>query len=243
MGKAAPAPSNYTGAANAQSGASQSNVNAQTNANRANVNGGTNSQQWTQGADGKWTLNQGYGGAQGIADSLTGQAQQANATPMDDGSQAREQTINSAYGQAQRRLDPQWEQRQQLADSTLANQGIDPNSAAAQGAHREFSNQRNDAYGSAMSGAIHEGNQAGSDVFRNNLMARNNPLQQLLSLAGIGGPQYNQAGQAETPQLLAATMGQDAAAQRQWEAQQKQYTDAISAGGQLLGGVGKMFAF
>lgn len=243
MGKAAPAPSNYTGAANAQSGASQSNVNNQTNANRANVNGGTNSQQWTQGPDGKWTLNQGYGAAQGVADSLTGQAQQANATPMDDGSGARQQTIDAAYGQAQKRLDPQWAERQQLADSTLANQGIDPNSAAAQASRREFSNQRNDAYGSAMNSAISEGNRAGSEVFRNNMAARNNPLQQLLALAGIGGPQYNQAGQAETPQLLAATMGQDAAAQRAYEQQQKQITDAIGAGGQLLGGIGKMFAF
>ena len=243
MGKAAPSPGNYTGTAQQQSAASQGNVNTQTQANRANVNGGVNSQQWSQGADGKWTLNQGYGSTQGVADSLQQQALDANGKPLDNGSAARDQTIDSAYKQATSRLDPQWEQRQQLSESTLANQGIDPHSAAGQAARREFSQGRNDAYGSAMSGAIREGNAAGSQTFRDNLSARNNPMQQLMQLAGIGGPNYNTAGQAETPQLLAAQMGQDSAAQRQYEQQQKQITDAIAAGGQLLGGIGKMFAF
>lgn len=243
MGKAAPSPGNYTGTAQAQSQSSQNNVNQQTQANRASVNGNTNSQQWSQDQHGNWTLNEGYGGAQGIADQLKQQATDAFGQPLDNGSAARDQTIDAAYKQATSRLDPQWAQRQQLADSTLANQGIDPNSAAAQAARREFSQNRNDAYGSAMSGAIREGNAAGGEAFRNNLAARNNPLQQLLALAGMGGPNYNTAGQAETPQLLAAQMGQDAAAQRAYEQQQKQITDAIAAGGQLLGGIGKMFAF
>lgn len=244
MGKAAPTPSNYSSIANQQAGASQSAVNQQTQANRANVNGGTNSQQWVQGPDGKWTLNQGYGSAQGIADSLQQQALDANGQPLDNGSAARQQTIDAAYGDATARLDPQWAQQEQLMQSNLANQGIDPNSAAAQAARREFTQGRNDAYRGAMSSAIREGNASGSDVFRNNLAARNSPLQQLLALAGVGGPSYNTAGQAETPQLLAAGMAQDAAAQRQWEAQQKQITDAIAAGGQLLGGIGKsLFAF
>lgn len=243
MGKAAPSPSNYTGAANAQAGASQNNVNQQTQANRANVNGNTSSQQWSKDANGNWTLNQGYGGAQPIANSLQQQALDANGKPLDDGSAARQSTIDSAYKAATSRLDPQWAQRQQLADSTLSNQGIDPASQAAQAARREFSNNRNDAYTQAMAAATREGNSAGGEVFRNNLAARNSPLQQLLALAGMGGPNYNTAGQAETPQMLAATMGQDAAAQRQYEAQQKQITDAIAAGGQLLGGIGKMFAF
>jgi hypothetical protein len=239
MGKATPSPSNYTGAANQQAAASQQNTNQQTAANRPNVNGNTQSQQWTQGSDGQWTLNQGYGQSQGLADTLRNQAQSAYGSPMDDGSTARQQTIDSAYGQAQKRLDPQWEQRGQLADSTLANQGIDPNSAAAQGARREFSNSRNDAYGSAMSGAIREGNAAGSEVFRNNLMARNNPLQQLLALSGLSGPSYNTAGKADSPDILAATMGQDSANLRAWQAQQQATADAIGAGGQLLGGIAK----
>jgi hypothetical protein len=239
MGKAAPSPSNYTGAANQQAAASQTNTNQQTAANRPNVQGNTQSQQWTQGPDGQWTLSQGYGQAQGLANQLQGQAQANYGMPMDDGTNARQQTIDSSYGQAEKRLNPQWEQRQQLADSTLANQGIDPNSAAAQSARREFSNQRNDAYGGAMANAIHEGNQAGSDVFRNNMAARNNPMQQLLALAGLSGPQYNQAGRADSPDILAATMGQDSANLRSWQAQQQATADAIGAGGQLLGGVAK----
>lgn len=243
MGKAAPTPGNYTGIANQQANASQRNVNTQTQANRANVNGRSSSQQWVKGPDGQWTLNEGYGANQGLADQLQQQATDAFGQPLDNGTAARDQTIDSAYKAATSRLDPQWAQRQQLADSTLANQGIDPNSAAAQAARREFSQNRNDAYGQAMAGAVREGNAAGSDVFRNNLAARNNPLQQLLALAGMGGPSYNTAGQAETPQLLAARMAQDSEARQRWEAEQRQITDAIAAGGQLLGGIGKMFAF
>lgn len=243
MGKAAPTPGNYTGTAQSQAQASQNNVNTQTATNRPNVNGNTSSQNWAQGPNGEWSLTQGYGQSQGLADQLKGQAGDAFSQPMDNGGAARQQTIDSAYGQATSRLDPQWAQRQQIADSTLANQGIDPNSTAARSARREFSNNRNDAYSSAMSGAIREGNAAGSQTFRDNMSARNNPLQQLLQLAGMGGPQFNQAGQAETPQLLAAQMAQDSAARQAWEAQQRATADAISGGAQLLGGVGKMFAF
>lgn len=243
MGKSAPTPGNYQGAAQQQTAASQNNVNRQTQDNRVDVNGRAASQQWTQTPDGRWSLSEGYGGNQGIADLLRGQAGDALGKPLDDGSTARQQTIDSAYGQATKRLDPQWAQRQELADSTLANQGIDPASAAAQAARREFSNNRNDAYGSAMSSAVREGNAAGSQVFRDNLAARNNPLQQLLAMAGMGGPSYNTAGQAETPQMLAALMGQDAAKQKAFEAEQKAIADAISGGAQILGAGAKMFGF
>lgn len=247
MSKNVPGPGNYTDAANQQAAASQSAVDRQTTANRANVNGNVTSQQWVQGPDGQWTLNQGYGAAQGLGNTLQNQAQAALNSPMDDGSSARQQTIDSAYAQAKSRLDPQWAQNQQLSESALANQGIDPNSAAAIAARREFSNSRNDAYGNAMSSAIREGNAAGSEVFRNNMAARNNPLQQLLALAGMQGPSYNTAGQAAGPDLLAALMGQDSAALRQWQAQQQATTDAISAGGQLLSGMasaaGSAFGF
>lgn len=243
MGKAAPTPGNYTGTAQQQANASQAAVNQQTQANRANVAGNTSSQQWTQDANGNWTLTQGYGAAQPIASTLQQQTQDALGQPLDNGSAARQQTIDSAYSQATSRLNPQWAQRQQLADSTLANQGIDPNSAAAQAARREFSQQRNDAYGGAMASAVREGNAAGSDVFRNNLAARNNPLQQLLALAGMQGPSYNLAGQAQTPDLLAASMGQDAANLRTWQAQQQATADAVGAGMQGLGSLAKLFAF
>lgn len=239
MGKSVPSPGNYTGVAQQQANASQQAVNQQTLANRANVAGNTQSQQWTQGPNGQWTLTQGYGAAAPIASQLQGQSLDALGQPLDNGAAARDQTIDSAYGAATKRLDPQWAQREQLMQSTLANQGLDPNSEAAQAARREFSTNRNDAYSSAMAQAIREGNASGSDVFRNNLAARNNPLQQLLALAGMQGPQYNAAGLAQSPDLLAATMGQDAANFRAWQAQQQATADAIGAGGQLLGGIAK----
>jgi len=242
MGKAVPSPGNYQQAAQQQAQASQNNVNQQTWNNRPDIIGNTQSQQWTQGPDGRWTLRQGYGQSEGLANMLRGQAYDLMSGPMDDGTTARNQTIDSAYKAAEARLNPMWAQREQLRDSTLANQGIDPASAAAQQARREFSNSRNDAYNGALAAAIREGNASGSDVFRNNLAARNNPLQQLLALAGLQGPQFNTAGVGQTPDLLAALMGQDNANMKQWQLQQQQMTDAIGAGAQLLGAAGKLFA-
>lgn len=244
MGKEAPAPSNYTGAANKQAAASAANTDKQTTANRANVNGTFGSQHWSQGPNGEWTLDQDMGANQGLADLLGKQALDAAGQPIGNGADARQQTIDSSYAEAKKRLDPQWAQADQLHQSQLANQGIDPTSAAARSSDLEFAHGRSDAYGSAMANAIREGNASGHQVFADNMAAHNNPLQQLLGLAGASrDPQYNQAGRSDTPDTLAATMGQDSAAFQRWQAQQQQITDAISAAGQLAGGIGKMFAF
>lgn len=244
MGKSAPGAADYVGAANQQAAASQANTDKQTQANRANVNSGFNNQQWTQGPDGQWTLTQGFGANQGLADRLSGAALGAAGQPIGNGDQARQQTIDSAYAEAKKRLDPQWAQAEQLHQSQLANQGVDPNSAAARANDLEFAHGRSDAYGGALANAIREGNASGHQVFADNLAAHNNPLQQLLGLAGANqGPQYNQAGKADSPDILAAQMGQDSMSLKQWQANQQALTDAIGAGGQLLGGIGKMFAF
>lgn len=245
MGKAAPSPSNYTGAANQQAAASQANVNQQTQANRPDVQGATQSQQWTQGPDGRWTLTQGYGAAQPLADTLQQQSLDALGQPLDNGTAARNQTIDESYRAATSRLDPEWQQREQLAGSELANMGIDPNSAAAQARRRELSNARTDAYSQAHAAAVREGNAAGSDVFRNNLAARNNPLAQLLALANSSrAPNFNSAGVAQSPELLSAAIGQDADAMRRWQLEIQQASDMVNAGGQLAGTVAKaLFSF
>lgn len=245
MGKAAPSPSNYTGAANQQAAASQSNVNTQTQANRPNVQGGTQSQQWTQDANGNWTLTQGYGAAQPLADTLQQQSLDALGQPFDDGSGARNQTIDAAYAASKARLDPEWAQTEELAGSSMANMGIDPNSAAARSRRAELAASKTDAYNQARALAIREGNAAGGEVFRNNLAARNNPLAQLLALANSSrAPNFNTAGVGQTPDLLAAAMGQDSADLRRYQLEQQQLTDMIGAGGQLGGSILKsLFMF
>ena len=244
MGKSAPAPGNYTGAAQQTADASKANVNQQTQQNRANTSGPLGTQTWTTGPDGRPQLTQGYSqGIQGTANELQGAAQNAWATPLDNGTDARNQTINSAYNYATSRLDPQWRQQEQLSASSLANQGLDPNSAAARAANLQQSQAKNEAYGGAMNGAIQAGNAAGSQVFQNNMAARNAPLQQLLGLAGGAGqtPQYNAAGQAQAPDMLAATMGQDAANMRNWQAQQQANAQLINGLGSLGGSIAGSF--
>lgn len=244
MGKQAPAPSDYGGLTREQSRISQSTADAQTQQNRANTQGPIGTQTWTRDAQGRPVLQQGFSaGVQPVADALQSQAASAWGAPLDNGTDARNQTIQAAYGQATSRLDPQWAQRQQLQQSQLANQGLDPTSAAARASNLDFGQQRNDAYSSAMNGAINAGNQAGSQVFQNNLAARNAPLSALMALSGQAsqGPQYAMAGRAADPQLLAAAMGQDQAQLGAWQASNQANADAISGAmrgaGSIVGGI------
>jgi hypothetical protein len=162
--------------------------------------------------------------------------------PLGTGDDARRQAIDASYGAATSRLNPAFDQRQESLDAQLMNQGLDPNSAAYRNAQRDFSMQRNDAYNQAMNSAISNGNQAQSLTFNQNLASRNNGLSQLAQLAGLTGtgPQYNQAGLAESNQALSAAQFQNQADMNAWQAQQRATADAIGAGAQLIGGVGRM---
>lgn len=124
--------------------------------------------------------------------NLMGQAQQNLSTPMDwnqfgalgTGDQARQQAIDAAYGQATSRLDPQWKQREEASRTQLLNQGLDPSSEAFKNQLRDMNFARNDAYGSAMNSAILQGNQAGNDVFRNDMMRRQQMIAEELKRRG-----------------------------------------------------------
>lgn len=237
MGKSVPAPSNYTGAAEQTAGSSANVVNAQTQQNRPNINSGVTSQQWTTGPDGTPTLTQGYGAAEGIAGNLRQQAEANSAAPT--GEAARQGAIDQTYGRLTQRLDPQWARNGELEDSKLANMGIDPNSAAAHASRMDFANARNDAY----SGARQQALDAGHTAFQDNMQASNNPLQQLLALSGVSGPQYNTAGQSQATDYFGASRAQDSAAMQQWQAQQKQISDLINGIGQIGGVAAKAFSF
>lgn len=237
MGKQAPAGQDYQQAAKQQEQSSQANVAAQTQANRPDTSGPFASQNWTQGPDGSWQLQQGFTGPlAGAANSLGQAAADAYGKPMDDGSAVRQQVTDAAYRQAVSRLDPQWAQRQEGLTSQLANQGLDPNSAAARAAQREMGQQRNDAYTSAMASAIANGNQAQALTFQQNMAARNNPLQQLESMQGLlGGPSFHAAGAAESGQYLPATIAVNNYALNAWNATNQANADAITGGAKLAG--------
>lgn len=222
----------------------ESQRNAQLNRpNQTNAFGGFTN--WQQGPGGQWSQTQGFGGPLGGAmDGLKQQAAQNFSSPMDwsqfgavqDGQQARDQAITGAYNQATTRLDPRFRQQEQLTASTLANQGLDPNSEAYRNAMREQSFAKNDAYGGAMSSAIQQGTAAGDSVFRNSLMGRQQalaealrkrgqPLEEMQGLQGL--LQMPQANQVQGPNLLAAAGMQGQADMDRWGAEQKFWGDLL----------------
>lgn len=203
-------------------------------ANRPDVNGPFGSTDWTKNADGTWTMAQGFNGTLGGAsNSLQQQMAQAYGSPMMTGDSARQQAIDSAYGQATSRLDPQWNQREEQTRTRLMNQGLDPQSEAYANALSQFGRDRNDAYSSAMNGAIGQGTMAGQSVFNQNMAARNQPLQSLLSMQGLlpgqpggGGGNYLGAQQAQNAMQTAEQQRQ---AQEQAQALQAVTTGVTTA--------------
>lgn len=205
----------------------QAAADKDTRANRPNQNTPWASSTWTQGPDGSYTQNVGLSGPlAGAGAALGQQAADALGTPMDwgqfgelqDGSAAREQAITSTYDEATRRLDPMWRQRDEATRTALANQGLDPNSEAARGATAQMGQERSDAYGSAMAGAIRAGDEAGNSVFRNNLSARQQAIAEALKeRTGALGELQGLQGLLQMPGF-ATSSGNMQAAQAQWMA-------------------------
>lgn len=161
----------------------------QTSNNRLNTSNPFASQ--TFNADGS-TSTQFTGGLGEAADGLQNQAA-GMSQPMDwsrfapagTGDSARDQAIQGAYGQATSRLNPMWNQREDQARTRLMNQGLDPSSEAFQNEMQGLGRDRNDAYSSAMSGAISQGTAAGDSIFRNNMTARQQAIAEALKARGM----------------------------------------------------------
>lgn len=231
MGKQAPKPGDYQGAAQQTSAST-----------RPDVRGPLSNTTWTTGPDGRPVVTQGVSGqVQNAFDSMR-PFDLGSFGPIQSGDQAREATINSAWSAAKSRLDPQWQQRAQSMQVQLGNQGIDPNSQAARNARREQAWAQNDAYGQAMAGAVQQGNQAANSVFQNNmqahqqsianaLRARQLPLDDLSALRGFMNPiNYGQGAD-----MLGALSAEDAARLRQWKESNAATADML---GGVFGGLG-----
>ncbi len=226
-----------------QGALSQQNVDRQTLANRAdqtNAFGATSD--WTRNADGSWSQSSSFGGPLGSAiGNLTGQIGSQGALPT--GMEARDQAINSAWQQATSRLDPMWAQRDQSLQSRLAAQGLDPTSQAAQASLGDFGRSRNDAYTSALMGAIGQGTEAGNAIFNQGVTSQMLPLQQLAQIQGLGQQAaVPMAGQAQTPDLLGAA-GQQYQADLNSNAQRQAGKNSMMGGLGSLAGMGAGFMF
>ena len=201
-----PTSPNYSQLAQGDAAASQANTAAQTAANRINTSNPYAST--TFNPDG--SMSNQFTGQMGQANDAAQQSLLAALrSPIQDGQQARDQAISAAYGQATSRLDPMWNQREDATRTRLLNQGLDPSSAASGNEMQAFGFGRNDAYGSAMNSAIQQGTAAGDSVFRNSLMAKQLPMQQLQGMQGLlSQPGYALAGRADSPNSLAAGVSQ-----------------------------------
>ena len=248
----------FQGATTQTADASKQNVDTQTQQNRANTQDPFSSQTWTTDASGRPVLSQGLAGGLGsAATGLESQAGSALSQGLDPslfqsvgtGDNARNQAISGAYNQATSRLNPQFAASNEQLQSQLAAQGLDPNSQAYRTATLQAQQGQNDAYSSAMNGAIAQGTQAGTADLQNNIAAQQNdianalrqrdtPLSELQSLQGFTNqqPSYNAAGIAQTPDYVGAAtqLGQYNLANA-GQAQQLE-GDAIGAAGQVLGG-------
>jgi hypothetical protein len=262
MGFGMPAPQNYQQAAQQTADASRSAVNQQTQANRPNQSSPFASSTWAQGPDGQWSQSTNFNGPlAGLNSSLQQQASQAMSNPFSlsglpattDGSQARDQAINAAYGQATSRLDPQFAHQEEALKSQLAGQGLQPGSEAYNNALGDFQRGKNDAYTSAMNSAIGQGTAAGGQLFNESLQSRQNALAEALTqrnqaftnlqgLQGLTGQQgFSQAGLAQSPDYLGAAGLQGQQDWQRYQQQQQQLQDYIKGGTQLAGSLAGFF--
>lgn len=171
------------------------------------------------------------GPLKGANDALMGQAAGNLSTPMDwaqfgqlgNGDEARQQAIDAAYGQATKRLDPMFAQRESAQSTQLSNQGLDPNSAAARAARAEMAANKNDAYGSAMNSAIMQGQATGDSVFRNNMQSRQQMIAEALGQRGQPLSEMQQMrGFLQMPGFAQADYMTPAIAQGGWDMNQWQ---------------------
>ena len=99
----------------------------------------------------------------------------APAAPQADAA-ARQQVIDSMYGQAQSRLDPRFEGEQRAMENQLANSGIPRGSEAFSSAMRDFNLGKTDAYQTALNAAIQAGGAEQSRLFGIGTQARQNAI-------------------------------------------------------------------
>ena len=105
----------------------------------------------------------------------------------------------ATYLQSKQMLDPQWQQATEQQQAQLVAQGLNPNSAAYQNAMHLFGQQQNEAYNSAMFGAINAGDQEQNTLYGQNLQsgefansAQNQNYNQLMGEAGLANSAQSQ---------------------------------------------------
>ena len=159
-----PAP-DYAGAAAQTAAGNLQAAKYATAANRINQNtpygsltytrgnpGNDDDPQWTQNValsdTGQQLLDRQNSYALGLGDATNKSLGQVQGQgPMDLSNV--DKIADQAYSQQTSRLDPQWQQKQQMQETQLVNQGLRPGTEAYDNAMRDFNFARNDAYNQA----------------------------------------------------------------------------------------------
>lgn len=227
-----PPPPDYMGITDRQGQIASQLLEQQTLANRSNQSNPFGYSNWQKGDNGQWTQNSGFNGQMGgLFGNLQSQAANAWSTPLDNGQQARQHAEDAIYGQAQSRLDPMWNQREEQNRTRLINQGFDPNSQAYQQQMGSFGRDRNDAYQGAMNNAVMGGGQEASRQQAMDLQSRNAPLSQMGMMQGwLPGNNGGTAGLAKTPDYLGAASSGYGSAMSGYNAGQAQNGQNQAAG-------------
>lgn len=164
--------------------------NAAATPNQTNAFGATSS--YSMGPDGRMNQTQGFNGPMGGAvQGLEGQLASGFGSPLPGGDAARQAASNAIYGQETSRLDPRFQQGEHDLQTRLANQGIDPASAAYQREMDNFNRAKNDAYQQANFGSIIGGGQEAQRNQQMDLASRFAPLQALQGIGGLTGQSAN----------------------------------------------------
>lgn len=189
MGKDAPAPPDYRGAAEETAASDLAMLELQTQANRPTQNTPWGTSTWEQGEGGDWTQNVSLNPEQQRALNAqlgmqTGRSEMASgmmgrvgeefgdvmdwsqfqelAGPVQGGSGYNEQAGEALYGRATSRLDPRFSQRREQSEAALRNQGLRPGDEAYDTAMANLGREETDAYQQAGFGAdIGAGAEAG----------------------------------------------------------------------------------
>jgi hypothetical protein len=115
----------------------------------------------------------------------------APAAPAAD-SAARQQVIDSVYGQYASRLDPKFASEMQAMETKLANSGIARGTQAFSSAMDDFYRGRTDAYQAAQNAAIQAGGAEQSRLFGLGTSARQNAIAEQNYLRGLPGAEQGQ---------------------------------------------------
>jgi hypothetical protein len=115
----------------------------------------------------------------------------APAAPAADAA-ARQQVIDSVYGQYASRLDPKFAGEMQQMETKLANSGIARGTQAFSSAMDDFYRGRNDAYQTAQNAAIQAGGAEQSRLFGLGTSARQNAIAEQNYLRSLPGAEQGQ---------------------------------------------------